>query len=149
LQYLRDGGVVWGRVRETTLLPSFGGLGDVNQASWHTSSMPTLRPLCCRWACHVIHVNVGLAVLSLGLPRHPCRCCPRRVGCHWACHFILGVSASTLGLLDYRWALSRSRPGEGKGVSCSGERRCKHHVPPGSPTTWVSPCISIPLCTRR
>jgi len=123
-----------------------GGLGDANRACWHMSSMPTLCSPCCRWTCHVIHVNVVLAVLSLDLPQHPHQRCARRVVvglattsvltlrspcCHWACHFILGISASTLGLLVVV-GLCPSR-GEGKGVSRSGERKCKHDIPHGLP----------------
>jgi len=119
-----------GWVCETTLLSLFGG-------AWRHE--PGLL-------AHVIHANVVLAMLSLDLPHHPHQCCAHRVViglatsstsmlcspcCHWACHFILGISASTLGLLIVI-GLCPSR-GEGKGVSCSGERKCKHDVPHGLP----------------
>ena len=109
-----------------------GGLGDANQACWHTSSMPTLCSPCCSWACHIIHVNVALAVLSLDLPCHPRQHCTRRVVvglattsmlmlcllcCDWACHFILGISMSVLGLLVVVGLCPGQ--GEGTGVSCS------------------------------
>jgi hypothetical protein len=129
-----------GWVCETTLLSSFGG-------AWQHE--PGLL-------AHVIHANVVLTVLSLDLPRHPRQRCARHVVvglamtsmsmlrppcCRWACHFILGISASALGLLVVI-GLCPGR-GEGTGVSRSGERKCNHHIPHGSPTTWVSPCISI------
>ena len=73
-----------------------GGLGDANRAYWHTSSMPTLCSPCCHWTCHVIHVNVVLAVLLLDLPCHPRQRCARRV--------VIGLATSSLGYPHRRWA---------------------------------------------
>ena len=99
----RAAGVVWGLgMRDDAAFFVWGGLatrtGPVGTrhpcqrcarrvvVGLATASTSTLRSPCCRWACHDIHVDVALAVLSLGLPLHPwdIRIDVGLAGCHWA-----------------------------------------------------------------
>ena len=143
-------------------MPSASTLG-LPYCHWlATSSTPTLRSLCCRWACLIIHINIALTVLSfalpvlsfalavlsfalavllLGLPHHPCWGCSH---CVWRC-----ACMSSLGLprhpsdfhIDIGLCPGR---GQGKGVSHSGERKCKHTYLIGLPQCGSPLAFSYP-----